>query len=104
MSLCQPTRNVQVDTDRRTLVDSLYQPTDAEYTLVWRLRHYCKDYLPSMLPMIIGAVDWTNLAMVSSIYWLLENWSGLKPREALGLLSNNYEDHRVRLVCLCYYY
>lgn len=81
------------------LSDSLHPTTEAEQRLAWQMRHYCMENNIPLLPKIIRAVDWTNLGMVSSIYWLLDRWPAMKPTEALELLGSHYEDRRVRLVC-----
>ena len=76
--------------------DPLHELTVQEKDLVWKVREYCSDNLPTMLPRIIDCVDYANRVQVAELHGLLERWPLLSPEEALQLFDFYYPDEHVR--------
>ena len=76
--------------------DPLHQLTIQEKDLIWRLREYCLENLPKLLPKIIDCVDYANRVQVTELHNLLDRWPLLSPEDALQLFDFYYPDEQVR--------
>ena len=76
--------------------DPLSDLTVQEKDLIWKVRDYCRQELPHLLPRIIDCVNYSDAATVWELHTLLARWPILRVEQALQLLDYAYPDRKVR--------
>ena len=76
--------------------DPLSDLTVQEKDLIWKVRDYCRQELPHLLPRIIDCVNYSDAAQVWELHTLLSHWPILRVEQALQLLDYAYPDRKVR--------
>lgn len=76
--------------------DPLHELTVQEKDLIWKVREYCANNFPELLPRIIDCVNYAHQNQVAEIHRLLEFWPLLPAENALQLFDYAYPDEYVR--------
>lgn len=63
---------------------------------IWGVRNEMMTIAPTLLPKLLGCVEWNNAEEVAEITRLIREWPLLPPENSLELLDYAYADQMVR--------
>nr|XP_018902794.1 PREDICTED: LOW QUALITY PROTEIN: phosphatidylinositol 4,5-bisphosphate 3-kinase catalytic subunit delta isoform [Bemisia tabaci] len=76
--------------------DPLYEMHVQERKDIWGVRNEMMTIAPTLLPKLLGCVEWNNAEEVAEITRLIREWPLLPPENSLELLDYAYADQMVR--------